>query len=189
MPAPEGLTVTVTGSSARIHLALHALLFVLPTVVCKGPRRESMIENSVASCVPSELWVSILAHLDDPKDLARALCTCKSFLCISSDVWRAACYSRWPRWSSLATAPTTEWRRQYDLLLLRDSEGSLVIPSERWTRNQLLLQPRHRRILVQWLCEVRCIPITLLLPSEALTRLTPTMQFTAWISGGTRVEP
>ncbi|PSC71048.1 chitin deacetylase-like isoform e [Micractinium conductrix] len=61
---------------------------------------------------------------------------------------------RWPAWSAIAAEPGAQWRRQYELLSLREAEA-VCLPSVAAVRKtQQQVTERHRSILTEWLCEV-----------------------------------
>eukprot|EP00887_Chlorella_sp_A99_P007648 scaffold20.g7648.t1 len=109
------------------------------------------------SQLPSELLVlDVLSRLD-AADLSRALGACKNWHGFGEAAWRAACFRRWRRWSEIAQAASPEdvvWKRQFELLQLRDDEASCLPDVPRIRRSQPVVTERHRSILVEWLCEV-----------------------------------
>lgn len=111
--------------------------------------------------LPSELIISILGNLP-ADDLARALSTCHGLQQLSDASWRGACERRWPRWAAIAAQAGTAcsdayqpscWRRQYELLSLREEEAASNVQQIR--ARQQVVNERHRAILTEWLCEVR----------------------------------
>ncbi|KAK9863919.1 hypothetical protein WJX84_000139 [Apatococcus fuscideae] len=69
-------------------------------------------------------------------------------------IWRKACEKRWPVWARVARAPDTQWKRQFELLELRQRE-QVVIPSiATIQRIQKVVTGRHREVLTEWLAEV-----------------------------------
>ena len=107
-----------------------------------------------ALSLPEELWVEVASHLGGA-ELGRFVCTCTSFARIGQHAWRAACFRRWPGWAAIAAEPGAQWRRQYELLALRQAEAGSVPDLERLGRLQQTITERHRSILTEWLCEVR----------------------------------
>jgi hypothetical protein len=103
-----------------------------------------------SSALPDELWAEILGLLP-PSDLGRALCVSRSFASLSDEAWRASCYRRWPGWAALAEQ--AQWRRQFELLSLRESE--VPADTEAIRKLQKNVGEGHRTILTSWLCEVR----------------------------------
>lgn len=111
-------------------------------------------DGSSPQALPDELWVAIFAHLP-PRDLGRSICACKTFSRVSQQSWRAACFRRWPRWSAIAgTEHGALWRRQYELLGLREAETGILPNLQEIRRLQQAVTSRHRSILTEWLCEV-----------------------------------
>lgn len=115
----------------------------------------SLSSLTLTSSLPEELFIEVLGRLDSPFDIARAICSCKAFANIQDDIWKLACCKRWPFWAKVATAASTKWKRQYEILELRDKE-LLAVPSvQAITRLQTCVTPKHRMVLTEWLAEVR----------------------------------
>lgn len=106
-----------------------------------------------ALALPSEVWIEVLSRLNG-QDLARALCTCKAFSRLQQPVWQAACFKRWNKWSSYLD-PASHWRRQYELLCLRELAEQTVADVGQIRNAQQFVSDRHRAVLVEWMCEVR----------------------------------
>lgn len=103
--------------------------------------------------LPAEIWIDVLSRLSG-QDLGRALCTCKAFAQLQQPAWKSACFRRWSKWSTYVD-PSSQWRRQYELLCLRElAEGSVADP-QRIRSGQSFITDRHRTVLVEWMCEVR----------------------------------
>ena len=106
---------------------------------------------------PDELWVEVLSHLEG-KDIGRAVCSTRMFADERDLIWRKACEKRWPVWARVARAPDTQWKRQFELLELRQRE-QVVIPSiATIQRIQKVVTGRHREVLTEWLAEVTSTP-------------------------------
>jgi hypothetical protein len=116
----------------------------------------SKTQSIAGKHLPLEVWVEVISFLPHA-DLARALCTCRALARVGFQAWRAACYRRWPAWASVAEEPHADWRRTYELLLLRESERHVVTDVAAVRKQQNVVTERHRAILVEWLCEVRRI--------------------------------
>ena len=110
--------------------------------------------RSLALGLPEDCWIGVIARLDS-SDICRAICTCRAFALMSEDVWRAACELRWPAWAALANVPGVAWRRQFELLSLREREVGMIPDVAIILRTQSLLKPYHRAVLTEWLAEVR----------------------------------
>ncbi|KAI3438015.1 hypothetical protein D9Q98_000458 [Chlorella vulgaris] len=98
---------------------------------------------------PTEVLGRLLA-----KDLASALSSCRGLEALKEAAWRAACFRRWSEWSEIASEPATQWRRQYELLSLREAEAGCLPSVDAVRKVQQTVTERHRSILVEWLCEV-----------------------------------
>ncbi|KAL6779622.1 hypothetical protein ACKKBG_A13050 [Auxenochlorella protothecoides x Auxenochlorella symbiontica] len=105
-----------------------------------------------ALALPSEVWIEVLSRLNG-QDLARALCTCKAFSRLQQPVWQAACFKRWNKWSSYLD-PASHWRRQYELLCLRELAEQTVADVGQIRNAQQFVSDRHRAVLVEWMCEI-----------------------------------
>ena len=111
------------------------------------------------SALPVHVWMHILSFLPY-RDLGRALCTCRTFHESSSEVWRMACIVTWPEWAAQAETDNIEgketerWRRVYELLSLRESEQEILVDLVHVQKHQSVVNPSHRGILTEWLCEV-----------------------------------
>ena len=73
---------------------------------------------------------------------------------MSEDIWRAACELQWPGWTALANVPGVAWRRQFELLSLREREAGIIPDVAAMLRTQSLVKPYHRAVLTEWLAEV-----------------------------------
>lgn len=105
--------------------------------------------------LPQELLVSVLGLLG-ARDLAAALSSCSSLSALGPHAWRAACFNRWPAWAAVAAGEAgPQWRRQYELLSLREAEAGCLPSPAAVLRLQRNVTERHRSILTEWLCEVR----------------------------------
>ena len=104
--------------------------------------------------LPTELSIEILGRLEQ-QDLASAVCSCRALASLRELAWRSACFRRWPKWSAIACEPGAQWRRQYELLTLREAEAGTVCPVAVVRQTQQVVTERHRSILTEWLCEVR----------------------------------
>lgn len=104
--------------------------------------------------LPSELIVDILGLLP-ARDLAAALCSCASLSALAPHAWQRACQHLWPAWAAIAAEPEAQWRRQYELLSLREAEAGCLPSVAAVRRAQQSVTERHRAILTEWLCEVR----------------------------------
>ncbi len=103
--------------------------------------------------LPDELLMEILAHLKD-RDLGVALCTSKRFYACREAVWREASAKRWPTWFAVAQGSEIPWRRQYEMLSLRERE-LLVLPSlAAIQKKQTVVNAQNRAVLTEWLAEV-----------------------------------
>ena len=126
-----------------------------PQQCSPGSPLSSLGSLTLTSSLPEELFIEVLGRLDSPFDIARAICCCKAFANIQDDIWKLACCKRWPFWAKVATAASTKWKRQYEILELRDKE-LLAVPSvPAITRLQTCVTPKHRMVLTEWLAEVR----------------------------------
>jgi hypothetical protein len=104
--------------------------------------------------LPDEILIEVLSHLPE-KDLGIALCSCKRFLALKEQIWKAACAKRWPQWYEVAQKSKLPWRREYELLSLRERE-LLVVPSlEVMKKMQTVVNEQNRAVLAEWLAEVR----------------------------------
>lgn len=108
----------------------------------------------VLDVVPDELWVEVLSNLRG-RDLARTSCVSRKFSNLREYAWQAACAKRWPRWYEIARAPDTQWRRQYEMLELRERELGAVPSVAAIQKLQKVVNTRHRTVLTEWLVEVR----------------------------------
>lgn len=108
---------------------------------------------SILLDLPFELQTEVLGRLL-AKDLASALSSCRGLEALKEAAWRAACFRRWSEWSEIASEPATQWRRQYELLSLREAEAGCLPSVDAVRKVQQTVTERHRSILVEWLCEV-----------------------------------
>ena len=103
--------------------------------------------------LPDELLVEILSHLSD-RDLGAALCSSQRFTVLREQVWRAVCARRWPQWFAVVKVTQVPWRRQAELLSLRERE-LVVQPNQRAIqKTQTVVTPNNRAVLAEWLAEV-----------------------------------
>ena len=128
--------------------------------------------RSITEHFPEELWIEVLSHLGG-KDIGRAVCSTQVLANVRESVWRAACERRWPVWSQVAAAADTHWKRQYELLELREKELEAVPCVQAINKLQTEVNPRHRMVLTEWLAEVTtaCTNIFALLCIESLRQL------------------
>ena len=133
---------------------LSCLLSAAPMVVTRSQSVAHL--RSVVECFPEELWIEVLSNLRG-KDLGRIACVCKSFAGLREQVWKGACRKRWPAWFHLAQAPETQWRRQYELLELRERERAAVPNVATIHKLQRVVNSRHRTVLTEWLAEVGAV--------------------------------
>ena len=110
--------------------------------------------RSITEHFPEELWIEVLSHLGG-KDIGRAVCATQVLANVRESVWRAACERRWPLWSQVAASADTHWKRQYELLELREKELDAVPCVQAINKLQKVVNPRHRMVLTEWLAEVR----------------------------------
>lgn len=103
--------------------------------------------------LPDELLVEILSRLP-AQAIASSLSSCRSLHAQSAAVWQAACSKRWPQWAAIAAEPGAQWRRQYELLSLREAEAACLPSVAAIRKVQKGVTERHRSILTEWLCEV-----------------------------------
>ena len=114
--------------------------------------------RTLALGLPEELWILVLARLS-AAEIGRALCASRAFASVSEDVWRAACELRWPRWTAAATVPGVCWKRQYEMLELRERELGTAADVLAITRTQTVIRPHHRTVLTEWLAEVSNVTV------------------------------
>ena len=107
---------------------------------------------------PDELWIEVLSHLGG-KDIGRAVCATQVFANVRDSVWRSACERRWPAWSQVAASADTQWKRQYELLELREKEVDAVPCVQAINKLQKVVNPRHRMVLTEWLAEVHILEL------------------------------
>lgn len=103
--------------------------------------------------LPDELLIEILSRLP-AQAIASSLSCCRSLHAQSAAVWQASCSRRWPQWAAIAAEPGAQWRRQYELLLLREAEAACLPSVAAIRKVQKSVTERHRSILAEWLCEV-----------------------------------
>lgn len=113
--------------------------------------------NSLILALPAELLIEVLGRLD-ARDLAGALTTCSGLAALKELAWRSATFRRWPEWAAIAAEPSAQWRRQYELLQLREAEAGALPSVAAVRKTQQSVTERHRSILTEWLCEVRGPP-------------------------------
>ena len=111
----------------------------------------------VLDVFPDELWLEVLSNLRG-KDLGRVACVSRKFAGLREYAWQAACAKRWPEWYRIARAPDTLWRRQYELLELRERECAAVPSVPAIHKLQKAVNARHRTVLTEWLAEVKPMP-------------------------------
>lgn len=109
--------------------------------------------RSITEHFPEELWIEVLSHLGG-KDIGRAVCSTQVLANVRESVWRSACERRWPSWSQVAASADTHWKRQYELLELREKELDAVPCLQAINKLQTEVNPRHRMVLTEWLAEV-----------------------------------
>ena len=115
---------------------------------------------NVLELFPDELWLEVFCRLHDAKDLGKIFCVSKKFSSLTETAWMYACAKRWPQWHEIARAPDTQWRRQYELLELRERELAAVPSVPAIVKLQTCVNARHRTILMEWLAEVSDLPWT-----------------------------
>ncbi len=142
------------------HQPRRALLLPGKMAITRAVGRS--VIRSLALGLPEDCWIAVIARLDSP-DICRAICTCRAFALMSEDIWRAACELRWPGWAAVANVPGVAWRRQFELLSLREREAGIIPDVAVIMRTQSLVRPYHRAVLTEWLAEVR--PVFALRPS------------------------
>jgi hypothetical protein len=107
--------------------------------------------------------INILACLSDsPQSIGRSFCACKALFRHTEAVWRAAVRRRWPDWAAGGPSVGDEydgvaanwWRRQFELLELREAEPTALADPRDVRATEVVVNERHRSILVEWLCEV-----------------------------------
>lgn len=121
----------------------------------------SLFKNQVRVAfeqLPDELLMEILAHLKD-KDLGVALCTSKRFFACKEPVWRDASAKRWPAWFAVAQGTEIPWRRQYEMLSLRERELPVVPSLAAILKKQTVVNAQNRAVLTEWLAEVCYFPM------------------------------
>lgn len=103
--------------------------------------------------LPDELLIEVLSHLSD-RDLGAALCSSKRFSVLKEQIWRAVCAKRWSHWFAVTRSTQVPWRRQAELLSLRERE-LLVQPNQQAIqKTQTVVTPSNRAVLAEWLAEV-----------------------------------
>lgn len=117
----------------------------------RARRREQL--SRVLETLHDDLWIEVLSHLSG-KDLGRVACVSNQFRAINDAVWQQACARRWPSWTQTARASDTQWRRQYELLELRELELQAVVDVSAISKLQEKVNTKHRTILTEWLAEV-----------------------------------
>lgn len=142
----HGLSLLLQGQASRLPPAI----FVFGSLEgVLGIMRFDMFAS-----LPEELVIEVVGRLS-ARDLASAVSSCRALHALQSQAWRAACHRRWPEWAAIAAEPGAQWRRQYELLSLREAEAA-CLPSVAAVRKvQQNVTERHRSILTEWLCEVR----------------------------------
>lgn len=136
---------------------------IRPSVGCRALRIEASFINfsqamaeyralPPALTLPDSVWVDILSRLNG-QDLARAMCTCRTFAGLQHPVFQASCLKRFPNWTPYLESDC-HWRRQYELLCLRDLAERTTPDVTVWRQTQRIITERHRAILVEWICEV-----------------------------------
>lgn len=104
--------------------------------------------------LPDELLIEVLSHLPE-RSLGMALSSCKRFHACKEPVWKAACAKRWPQWYEVAQRTRLPWRREYELLSLRERELLVVPSAEAMKKTQTVVNEQNRAVLAEWLAEVR----------------------------------
>jgi hypothetical protein len=103
--------------------------------------------------LPDELLIEVLSNLSD-RDLGAALCSSKRFSVLKEPTWRAVCAKRWPHWFPIIRSTQVSWKRQAELLSLRERE-LLVQPNQQAIqKTQTVVTPSNRAVLAEWLAEV-----------------------------------
>ena len=103
--------------------------------------------------LPDELLIEVLSNLSD-RDLGAALCSSKRFSVLKEPIWRAVCAKRWPHWFPIISSTQVSWKRQAELLSLRERE-LLVQPNQQAIqKTQTVVTPSNRAVLAEWLAEV-----------------------------------
>ena len=120
--------------------------------------------------LPDELLIEVLSHLCD-RDLGAALCSSKRFSVLNEQIWRAVCAKRWPHWFAVTRTTQVPWRRQAELLSLRERELVVQPNQQAIQKTQTVVTPSNRAVLAEWLAEVRATPI---LRSSAGSHVLPT---------------
>lgn len=131
--------------------------------------------RSITEHFPEELWIEVLSHLGG-KDIGRAVCSTQVLANVRKSVWRAACERRWPVWSQVAASADTHWKRQYELLELREKELEAVPCVQAINKLQTEVNPRHRMVLTEWLAEVARACANEFAGIESLRQLTVSSQ-------------
>lgn len=127
---------------------------VRPSLFSKLLDWGTMLGPALLLHLPHELLISVLGLLG-ARDLAAALSSCSSLAALGPQAWRASCFNRWPAWAAVAAGETgAQWRRQYELLSLREAEASCLPSPAAVRKAQQNVTERHRSILTEWLCEV-----------------------------------
>ena len=130
------------------HFAFHLIMAPLTRSIFKTVVRHTFEQ------LPDELLIEVLSHLCD-RDLGAALCSSKRFSALKDHIWRAVCAKRWPHWFAVTRSTQVPWRRQAELLSLRERE-LLVQPNQQAIqKTQTVVTPNNRAVLAEWLAEVR----------------------------------
>lgn len=126
----------------------------LPLIFCFGFLGSGLGGIMRFLSLPDELLIEILSRLP-AQAIASSVSSCRSLHAHSAAIWQAACFKRWPQWSAIAAEPGAQWRRQYELLSLREAEAGCLPSVAAIRKVQKGVTERHRNILTEWLCEVR----------------------------------
>ena len=103
--------------------------------------------------LPDEIIAEIFSHLQD-KDLGVALSSSRRFFVQRDQIWRAACARRWPAWYALAKGSIVPWRREYEMLTMREKELFIVPSLSKIAKTQTVVNAHNRAVLTEWLAEV-----------------------------------
>jgi len=105
------LAVPIPDGNGRRARWLRKQRFIALAAVMPDPKSASWAEQIAAAAAPDALaarrplwrlpdtaWVLILSWLDDPRDVARAACSCRRLLRCTRDnsLWRTLALRRWP---------------------------------------------------------------------------------------------
>ena len=148
--------ILATYSQAKAHR--QSTQFTLRPIM--APLTRSIFKTVVRHTfeqLPDELLIEVLSHLCD-KDLGAALCSSKRFSVLKEQIWRAVCATRWPHWFAVTRSTQVPWRRQAELLSLRERELVVQPNQQAIQKTQTVVTPSNRAVLAEWLAEVRLGP-------------------------------